>query len=364
MGELNRKKMYRLPWSKNDNPNGWLELTTYCQLNCPGCYRGLFNKNAKRFHEKLDELKKQVDFLIKTRNVQTISLSGGEPLLYPYLDDLVRYIASKRLRIKIYTNGIKLDEERLIKLRDLGVTEFIIHIDKNQKRKGYSSEGELNKLRRHYCNLFRRVERINLGFIMPISKDNYSEIDVLLNFYKSNSDIINLIVFTCYNGQINDQDPNKKISIEDISKKINEVYHCNPTAYLGKIHTKEKISWLFFFPLIHNSKAIGEIGKDVYEKVQSRYHKKHGRYFITIKGNKLKPIHLFGLFDLSKALQLFFKSIFNPVRNQVILIIDSPEKNEFGWELCESCPDAMVYENKLVPSCLLERIKKGEKISI
>lgn len=364
MGELDVKNMYRLPWSKNDNPNGWLELTTYCQLNCPGCYRGLFNKNAKRFNEDLNNLKKQVDFLVKSRNIQTISLSGGEPLLYPYLNELVEYIAEKKIRIKIYTNGILLNEKLLSRLKKLGVTELIIHIDKNQKRKGYSSEEDLNELRRKYCDLFRKIKGVNLGFIMPISKDNFSEIDKILNFYKSNSDVVNLIVFTCYNGYINNQSPDKKISLKNISDRIIKVYKCNPAAYLGKTHTQNKISWLFFFPLVQKASTVGEIGKKAYENIQSRYHEKHGRYFITIRGNKIKPFHLFGFFNFHKAFKLFLKSIFSPIRNQVILIIDSPEKNEFGWELCESCPDAMVYENKLVPSCLLERIKKGEKISI
>src|SRR3989338_9301221 len=152
---LNLTNLYRLPWKKEDNPNGWLELTTFCQLTCPGCYRGLDKKSAKRFHSGLDELKKQVDYMKEKRNVQTISLSGGEPLLYPKLDELVSYISSKNLRIKIYTNGINLAKESIIKLKHLGVTEFVIHIDKNQDRRGYHSEEDLNKLRSEFCDLFR-----------------------------------------------------------------------------------------------------------------------------------------------------------------------------------------------------------------
>ncbi len=28
--------LYRLPFTKNDNPNGWVEITTDCNLKCPG----------------------------------------------------------------------------------------------------------------------------------------------------------------------------------------------------------------------------------------------------------------------------------------------------------------------------------------
>jgi len=51
---------YRLPWSSKDNPNGWIEPTTFCQLKCPGCYRGLDKENPKYVHEDLEKMKKQI----------------------------------------------------------------------------------------------------------------------------------------------------------------------------------------------------------------------------------------------------------------------------------------------------------------
>jgi hypothetical protein len=52
------------------------------------------------------------------------------------------------------------------------------------------------------------------------------------------------------------------------------------------------------------------------------------------------------------------------LRYQVILIIDGPDKVDGKWNLCDGCPDAMYYNGKLVPSCLLERVKAGEDIFI
>ena len=45
------KNLYRLPWTKENNPTGWIEVTTFCQLKCPGCYRGLAEENPNRIHE-------------------------------------------------------------------------------------------------------------------------------------------------------------------------------------------------------------------------------------------------------------------------------------------------------------------------
>lgn len=355
------EKMYKLPWSKNDNPNGWLEITTFCQLSCPGCYRGLDKNPKNRINFSINQLKKEVDFMIKNRNVQTISISGGEPLLYPNLNELVKYIFLHGLKIKIYTNGILLDKSRLIELKKLGVTEFVIHIDKSQRRKGYSSEKDLNKLRENFCKLFREVKKINLGFIMPIYDKNFEEMEDVLNFYKKNYDVINLIVFTCYNDTISPgKEKLKKISLKDIAKKISLVYRCPPSTYLSKSLNANEISWLFFYPLLLKGKTIGNISAKKYSDMQNRYKKKKGKYFITILGNKIKKKSYFYFFDFIKSLKLILTN--KTAYNQVILIIDSPEKKGNKWDLCSGCPDATLYNDRLVPSCLLERIKKGEKI--
>jgi hypothetical protein len=34
-----KRNLYRLPWSMNDNPIAWLEITDMCNTHCEGCYR-------------------------------------------------------------------------------------------------------------------------------------------------------------------------------------------------------------------------------------------------------------------------------------------------------------------------------------
>jgi hypothetical protein len=42
---LDHTKMYRLPYTKNDNPKGWIEITTHCNKQCPGCTLESFIQN-------------------------------------------------------------------------------------------------------------------------------------------------------------------------------------------------------------------------------------------------------------------------------------------------------------------------------
>ncbi len=35
---LDKRNCYRLPWSLNDNPIAWIEITDICNIHCEGCY--------------------------------------------------------------------------------------------------------------------------------------------------------------------------------------------------------------------------------------------------------------------------------------------------------------------------------------
>ena len=49
---LDKRDYYRLPWSMNDNPIAWLEITDICNIHCDGCYR-----QHMTGHKSLEQLK-------------------------------------------------------------------------------------------------------------------------------------------------------------------------------------------------------------------------------------------------------------------------------------------------------------------
>jgi len=371
------KNCYRLPWSKDDNPNGWIEPTTYCQLKCPGCYRGVDKDGAVHIHEELEELKKQVDVFLETRNVQTISIAGGEPLLYPKIEELISYIKSRGLKAKIFTNGILLEEKLLEKLKECGASEFIIHIDKFQPREGYKNktENELNKLRDYYCGIFRKVGGVNLGFIQPFSKDNLSDINSILKFCRNNTDIVSLVVFTLYsdinwNNSVRSK-INADIAVSDVVDAIKNHFSYVPSAYLGSTIDPDNPTWLFSISVGFKDSVLGFFDGKLYRNIELRHYKKTGRYLITKIGNKISITQLLKLINYSCVrgiLKNYLVSIFkNPSRAradlylQRHLILRGPKFTDNNKrDLCDGCPDAMFYNGKLVPSCILEEIKLGK----
>jgi len=376
---LNINQMYRLPWTKDDNPDGWIEVTTYCQLKCPGCYRGLAEENPKRIHEDLEKIKSEINLLIKSRNIQTLSIAGGEPLLYPKLKEVIEYASSKGIKTKVFTNGVLLSKNKLKELKSAGVTEFVVHIDKYHKRPDMNSLKNTNELREKFCKLFREVGNVNLGFIMPVSGNDYSDLSDAIEICKKNSDVVNLLVLSPYKDVLlnNDKTFNKtKLQNPDISKLskfLSEKFESKPCAFLGKINSKEQPSWIFMVPVFYGEKIIGYLDSYLYKKFQERYREKKGKYFITIKGNKINTKSLLPLIFNKNARNILLnlrkekkknKDKIYDLRYQVILIIDGPDNVNGEWNLCDGCPDAMYYNGKLVPSCLLERVKAGENIYI
>ncbi|MDD2731682.1 MAG: radical SAM protein [Candidatus Pacebacteria bacterium] len=370
------KNCYRLPWTLNNNPNGWIEPTTCCQLKCPGCYRGRDKDGVACMYLDLDELKNQINRFINERNVETISIAGGEPLLYPKLKELILYIKSRKLKTRIFTNGVLLDAELLEKLKEWGASEIVIHVDKFQTRNGvkFSNEAEVNKIREEYCNIFRKTSGINLGFIQPFSKDSLSNIPEVLGFMRKNADIVSVIVFTLY-SDINWNNSvraniDTDIKVSDVVNEIENHFNYIPCSYLGSTEDPDDPTWLFSISASYKDSSIGFFDGKFDGEIESRYYARKGKYLITKVGNKISIFKLIKFINYKCIRDILKNYIISLIKKpsrikeetylQKFLILRGPKFSQNGVrDLCAGCPDVMFYDNKLVPSCILDEIKLG-----
>ncbi len=76
----------------------------------------------------IEALKKRTDDLAAL-GVSIITLSGGEPLLHPAIDDLFRHIRSHGMIAGLITNGYLLGPKRIQELNDAGLEYLQISID-------------------------------------------------------------------------------------------------------------------------------------------------------------------------------------------------------------------------------------------
>jgi len=374
---INLNDLFKLPWSKHNNPIGWIEATTYCQLACPGCYRGLAFPNPKRIHEDIKKLKADIDKLIEIRNVKVLLIAGGEPLLYPKLDEVISYAVSRELKVCLVTNGAALTEKRLQELEKLGVSEIMVHLAQYQKRTNYTNELQMNKLRDYYCDMFRKNKGINLGFIITLSKRNADQIKTLTNYYQKNSDIIHRTYFTLYRDiffkKPQEEDTSDYLDPNVLINTIRKSYNIEPCAYLSKTLDQNQPAWVLFAPIFVGEKTIGFADAKTARKLNENSNPKVWNAF-PVGANIIQLFRSISYISFPTAKRVVIGYIREALRNpknilkfpkvQIIVIINTPDMTREGWSICDGCPHAILYEGKLVPSCLLERVKLGEKISL
>jgi MoaA/NifB/PqqE/SkfB family radical SAM enzyme len=95
-----------------------------CNLSCTYCNEyDDFSKPVA-----LDVMVERVELLGRLKT-GVITLSGGEPLLHPELDDIIRAIRKNATLAGLITNGYLLTAERINKLNDAGLDYLQISID-------------------------------------------------------------------------------------------------------------------------------------------------------------------------------------------------------------------------------------------
>jgi radical SAM protein with 4Fe4S-binding SPASM domain len=111
-----------------------LEITKKCPMGCILCSSDGGEPLSNEF--KLSELK-EIVIQAKSIGVSEISLSGGEPLTYPYILDICEYITSLGINASLYTSGnifgnnnslLPVSVNYFLKLRDAGVKKVVFSI--------------------------------------------------------------------------------------------------------------------------------------------------------------------------------------------------------------------------------------------
>lgn len=100
-----------------------LELSRECNLRCIYCYADAGEKMMDEL--SFDEIIGVIDQAIALGVRRIIVLGGGEPLLYPRIMEVMRYIYQHNIAIDLFTNGTLITREIADQLLELGVCPVI-----------------------------------------------------------------------------------------------------------------------------------------------------------------------------------------------------------------------------------------------
>ena len=368
------KSLYRLPFTKNDNPNGWVEITTDCNLRCPGCYRGCDRDDNIPLHEPLEKVKENILEMKRLRNCQIISLSGGEPLLHPELCKIIRFIKDNGMFPFVHTNGVLLTPVLIRELKKEGLAGLIIRVDSLSRRRK-TSEEKLNSLRKHYGEMVNSVKGIHLTFLCVVNHDNLNEIGSVIRWAVDNSKLVDFLTFIPMRQVLFNKDEqidsSKWVYEDDLCSQVQTVIpDIRYAAYLGSKLEDSRIKWLQSPMIVMNKKILGYAGPKFVEFFQMMHHLFRGKYAYKF-GKGRSCLNLIQILILSIFLKEFrfiavnfLKEIsHNPLnlfRHSTLLLlcyIIPPGFVNGVRDECDGCPDAILYEGKLVPSCGLEEFK-------
>ena len=97
-----------------------------CNFRCEHCCTSRMEKKKRHFTIKdVRELSRQADEL----GLAHFTITGGEPLLFPDLDDLVKALDPQKFFIAMDSNGWLLDEAKAKHLKSIGIEKVHLSLD-------------------------------------------------------------------------------------------------------------------------------------------------------------------------------------------------------------------------------------------
>lgn len=196
------------------------ELTTLCNWKCPFCYNTWRSEKCFK-HRSLDiNVLKSIIDEANYNNCFTIRYSGGEPLLYPYLKELIEYGNYRKMNQIIFTNGSLITDEWLEIFEKNKVKTILLSLHGIEE-----GHDNLTKIKGSYLKTISTIKKIiktnlHLCVEVTLSKINITEIENILCKLISIG-VKNISIMRYVSTGRNDKD--FEISYEEFYKIINEI---------------------------------------------------------------------------------------------------------------------------------------------
>lgn len=202
--------------------NPYIEITSKCNRNCPYCYN---DSNSKGIYLQ----KKLIFNLFDTchkKNINQVTISGGEPFLHPNFNELVNYANKNNIYCRIVTNLSVCSYEQLLGLIKNGnfiqITLDSVFANKHDNIRGCNSFNKTIKILKGLLNEGLQ-NKVVLRF--NVSKDNRTEIHDFIILAKKFKITQAVIVFLTKTGRANNYKYVYEINknLDEINKIINEI---------------------------------------------------------------------------------------------------------------------------------------------
>jgi len=349
--------------SVRETPHLVLEPNTTCNIRCAACY------NVDKGHVKpLEQVIAEIDRGLALRDLDTISILGGEPTLHPDIERIVEAIKSRGLFCIMLTNGVGFleDPTRIDRLMAAGVDRFVLHVDHGQEH----VHADIDAARRALAEL---MEQRRMWFALSVTMRRGQEdgLPALMKDYAAFRFFDGILVTLAMDpaGVVADQPP------ADVEPDFVEVYRSmgrhlgvEPTAYIPSSLADDDVSWLMYFYYLNSrTGAAFATSPRVSRLFRWLYRRLTGRHFF---GATLQPRwFLLGLW-VSILVELLIRptrlgevsrllrDARGALRLHYVVLQESPRFDHAAGRLriCWHCPDATIRNGLLTPVCIADQI--------
>lgn len=146
-----------------------VDPTTACNLRCKGCWAGSYINHDTLDLELLDRLCKEA----KEVGIYWITVTGGEPFMYPHLFELFEMHSD--MDFMVYTNGTLIDDKAADKIIECGNISPVISLE------GWREQTDDRRGKGVYDKIMASMDRLHqrgaiFGISLTATKDNVMHI--------------------------------------------------------------------------------------------------------------------------------------------------------------------------------------------
>jgi hypothetical protein len=350
-----------LEYPLRDTPHATIETNRTCNIQCRLCY------TLERSHVKtLTAIEREIELALEKRNLQTITLLGGEPTLHPGLPEVVASIKRRNLICQILTNGVVFlndDHDKLLdRLVASGVDRILLHVDSGQSHVHKNLEEVRHRL-------FQKLERkkVHFSLSLTIYEDERGSMPGLIKKYAGYRYFDGILAVLV-------KDPNtplaQTVSLAGEYGSLERDLGVSPSAYIPFNARDGQISWLVYHYFIDalTGEALA-MSPAAHRVIRKFYRFLRGRQLFSIilkPSGQRSALFFLGLLEVAidpgrikKIARMIWSSrLGKTVRFQFIAIQTppsfDPEKNRYL--ICYHCPDATIRNGMLTPVCIADFI--------
>lgn len=354
--------MMRLPWYGRCAPHAILDILRGCNCRCRHCYNSRTDVTCK----SLAEIREEVAVVRRARNVTTITLSGGEPLLHPELEKIVDYLhREEKLIVCSLTNGILFDDAKAESLHQAGCSMVTLHIQAGQQRPDLGSRS-VDELRREKGRI-ARAHRLFPALITTIDGRDSQAFRDLARFLRDAAEYeYALVTIAREFQQIDGKVPDRDVLREPMLTAFAQEGYL-PSCFVGGHHYRDLPRWYVF----QSTQAVDAEGRECdWNQLRPSLLERTFLYGLAICRHR--SVH----WTRSTSAQLKVRLLLNgllgghfstavfalratchgwTLREKHIVVQLPPYSLGDGRvEICDNCPDVSVRNGRLRPLCLAD----------